>query len=616
MTIGFPQLWGGTPIGQFEVGTDNVVVHSGRASAFIRATTSRVLTGQFGTLGQSMRADAYRGTRVRLSGWLRTVGVSGEGAGLWLRADGPESQPFDNMANRRIATASNWTSVSIVADIPQNAIGLAFGVLMVSPGIVWADDLQLEIVDSSIPVTAAALSIPASADTAAISATYDGIAMSPRNLDFEGVIQPAAVPETREWVLQNSLVFATDDPGVASSDLDPLRERIGNASIVALGEATHGTREFFRMKHRILAWLVREMGFSYFGIEATFPEALEVDHYVQTGEGDPKALLRGMYFWTWNTTEVLEMVEWMRAWNSAGNQPRVHFVGFDMQFPGLALDSVTAFAHRMSPTDGATVEAAYVCLQEHRSSVNPGTVLPQTYAQYPASDQLACRNRLKEVEALIGARETEWGERASLEKVRLVRRMAVLAIQWEENVTSPPASGVRDRSMADNVTWWHDTQAPGAKMVLWAHNQHIVRRRNWMGDFLSQRHGTAYLNIGQTFGLGSFNAVLLGIPTDGLPGQRIHSVVGYREESIEALFNTLAVPRLIFDTRKLRTEMTPATAPLSLPMAMRSIGASFAPTAPVTSFHSSLLLRNDYDLIVWFDRGTPSGLLPFTPPPQ
>jgi hypothetical protein len=72
-----------------------------------------------------------------------------------------------------------------------------------------------------------------------------------------------------------------------------------------MGEATHGSREFFQMKHRMLEFLAEKMGFTVFAIEANWPESLAVNDFVLNGEGDPAVALAGMYFWTWNTEEVL-----------------------------------------------------------------------------------------------------------------------------------------------------------------------------------------------------------------------------------------------------------------------------------------------------------------------
>ena len=108
--------------------------------------------------------------------------------------------------------------------------------------------------------------------------------------------------------------------------------------MVALGENTLGTRDFVEMKALILRFLVEEMEFDAFAIEATFPESERLDRYVRTGEGDSARLLTGLYFWTWRTESVLEMIEWMRSHNASGGD--VGFYGFDMQFPGMAMWNV------------------------------------------------------------------------------------------------------------------------------------------------------------------------------------------------------------------------------------------------------------------------------------
>lgn len=617
MRPGLPPQWFGSQGTQFELGLDSEVRRSGRASAYILTKTRNVFGDQFGVLTQTVRADAYRGNRVRLSGWLRTSGATGEGVSLWFRSDGVGLQPFDNMGDRRLTGTQDWRQVEIVADVPDDAIGLAFGVITESPGLLWADDLRLEIVDSSVAPTARPIQV-SHTDTSVISQQYDRISLQPRNLDFEGVFFPAANPETVNWVKNASFAFATDDPAVPTSDLDPLRNLVGNASIVALGEATHGTREFFRMKHRMLEWLIRDMGFSYFGIEATFPEALDVDRYVQTGEGEPGELLANLHFWTWNTTEVLDLIKWMRSWNASGRQPKVHFVGFDMQFVGVALDSVEAFATRVDAATETTVRDAYNCLDQFRvfPTVTGSAGIDAGYRKQTPAYQRDCRLALQRVDTLLARRESELAAIEGAEKVRLVRRMARLVSQWEaaNALDVPVGSNLRDVFMAENVAWWHDTQAPGAKMVVWAHNMHISRIRGWMGDHLSKRYGPGYLNIGQTFGSGTFNAVRTP-SVDTLPALRSHTLIAYRDESIESVFLGTGLPRLIFDARRARSETNASTTALSLPMSIRAIGATFNPLFSTSGYAMPLVLKHDYDLIVWFENATASELLPFNAPP-
>jgi erythromycin esterase-like protein len=169
-------------------------------------------------------------------------------------------------------------------------------------------------------------------------------------------------PETTAWVKANAIPFTTPEAGHGFDDLRPLKKIVGDARIVSLGEPTHGTREAFQMKHRLLEFLVEEMGFSIFSIEANMPESYELNQYVIEGKGNPNKLIGGMYFWTWNTEEVLAMVEWMKDWNQKHpDKPRLQFTGFDMQTstvaatlardfiaanaPDLLEDAKTAFQH-------------------------------------------------------------------------------------------------------------------------------------------------------------------------------------------------------------------------------------------------------------------------------
>src|SRR6476620_4385532 len=132
------------------------------------------------------------------------------------------------------------------------------------------------------------------------------------------------------WIRTHATPLTTVEAGHGFVDMQPLKQAVGDARIVALGEATHGTREFFQLKHRMIEFLASQKGFTIFSIEANMPEAYRLNDFVLTGKGDPRELLKGMYFWTWNTQEVLELILWMREFNKSGKGP-IEFTGFDMQ---------------------------------------------------------------------------------------------------------------------------------------------------------------------------------------------------------------------------------------------------------------------------------------------
>lgn len=182
----------------------------------------------------------------------------------------------------------------------------------------------------------------------------------------------AGQERVRDWIARHAIPLKTVEPGNGTADLQPLRTLIGDARIVALGEATHGTSEFFQLKHRMVELLVGEMGFTVFAIENTIPEAERLNQYIIDGKGDPEALLKGLYA-CWNTREVLAMVRWMRAFRASG-KGQIEFTGFDEQTPGKPVNPAQRDA-TMARNIRAIVErkpGAKVILWAHNGHVETG----------------------------------------------------------------------------------------------------------------------------------------------------------------------------------------------------------------------------------------------------
>jgi hypothetical protein len=164
----------------------------------------------------------------------------------------------------------------------------------------------------------------------------------------KGITNSIEDPSVVEWIANHAVRLDTTEAGHGFDDMQPLKKIVGDARIVSLGEATHGTREFFQLKHRMVEFLATEMGFTIFSIEANLPEAYRLNNYILNGEGDPAKLLRGMYFWTWDTQEVLAMIHWMREFNQSG-KGQIQFTGFDMQTPDIATQIVRDFVAKNNP---------------------------------------------------------------------------------------------------------------------------------------------------------------------------------------------------------------------------------------------------------------------------
>ncbi|HEY1494930.1 MAG TPA: erythromycin esterase family protein, partial [Candidatus Solibacter sp.] len=169
--------------------------------------------------------------------------------------------------------------------------------------------------------------------------------------------QTTAQPAVNQWIRAAAIPLATPVAGHGFDDMQPLKKVVGDARIVSLGEATHGSREFFQLKHRMVEFLATQMGFTIFSIEANMPEAYKLNDFVLNGNGDPAKLIKGMYFWTWDTQEVLDMVLWMREFNKSG-KGRIEFTGFDMQTPTVALQIVRDAVAKSDPEYAAELESS------------------------------------------------------------------------------------------------------------------------------------------------------------------------------------------------------------------------------------------------------------------
>ncbi|MFC1530440.1 erythromycin esterase family protein, partial [Gemmatimonadota bacterium] len=304
--------------------------------------------------------------------------------------------------------------------------------------------------------------------------------------------------------------------------------------------------------------------------------------YVLTGEGDPGEGLDGIYFWTWNTREVLAMIEWMRDFNASG-VGRIEFRGFDMQNPSVAMTEVIAFLAEADPEYREEAEEHYTAvsaLYMSRRRSRQYTLSREDTERYIALTQ-------EVLEQLIRNRE-EYCRRFPVEEVDRVIQDARVVRQSAE-----PA--YRDRSMAENVDWILTHHPPETRIVLWAHNGHIHERYPSMGWYLADRYHEDYYAIGFSFADGEYTAV----GSNGLSSYPADPPVA---GSVEYLLEQTGLPRFILDLQVAEAG-SPASGWLHTPRPFRSIGAA----AIENPFYPAALAK-DYDALIWIAHTTPSVL--------
>ena len=495
--------------------------------------------------------ESLRGRKLTFSAWMRSDSVDKGFAGILFNVRGPKGTlQFDNMFNRPIHGSTPWQRYVTEFVIDTAATNISVGFMHAGNGSVWFDSVSILVDDRPLEL-------------------------------------PSNMPSPAESNAMKRHVYPlkTEMAGSGFADLGPLGRIFGDARIVSLGEGTHGTAEYFRMKHRLTEYLAVDQKFTVFAIEANMPEARIVNDYVLTGRGDAKAALKGMYFWTWNTQEVLDLIEWMRAYNKSG-RGRMEFWGFDMQTPNVAIDSVRAFIHRHDAAFDSTVTAAYAVVKEQADARKESRGAKVDYTAWRSAAQTVLdRFTAKRSDYLTSAdsMEVAWAE----QNARIVMQ-AVTA-----------ASGVgasRDSSMAVNVKWMLEHSAPGTKAVLWAHNAHVSRQTPWMGEHLNRMYGNAQRIVGFAMGEGSYTA-------SGPRGITSYASGPPQRGSAESVFDGWNIERFALDLRSAAAD--PSIKWLREPQTIRMIGA-----VPTDAGYLPVQLAKAFDVLIYFRHTTPTVTLP------
>jgi erythromycin esterase len=421
--------------------------------------------------------------------------------------------------------------------------------------------------------------------------------------DFTAV--PPMEPARRDAIVSElqarAQPFKTVAPGVGFDDLAAFGEIVGDARIIALGESTHGTAEFFRMKHRLFEYLVETKGFTVFAFEANWPSVEMVDRYVKTGEGTSTAALKAMHE-VWQTREVLNLIEWMRAYNSKPGRKRLlSFTGFDMQSSGTAADCVLDAFSKFEASDAKTIEAYY--------TVRAGEDLAKVKARFADARKLVEARR----EAMLRYMTAAGYER--IHQCAVVVEQQLEAAQADTSMKG--YSDVRDKAMALNVKWLAETAFAGERIVLWAHNGHVATTQEadgWvpMGQHLRQMLGKDLRVLGFAFDRGE----VLHIPFDigGSGGPDLGKAIAVKVPpasltSSEAVLRTAGLPRFVLDLRTVPALGALGTW-LAEPQKMRTMGwggkaIDDTPSAYIsTAIYSTWVLQTAFDALVFVEEST------------
>jgi erythromycin esterase len=316
-----------------------------------------------------------------------------------------------------------------------------------------------------------------------------------------------------------------------ADDLDPLIERVGDARYVLLGEASHGTSEFYTWRAEISKRLVLEKGFSFIAVEGDWPDCYRVNRYVRGFEdsGDSaEAVLHAFErwpTWMWANREVVDLVTWLRLHNDRAHpERRVGFYGLDVYSLWDSMRAVVEYLEGIDPALARAARRAYSCFDPYHDD-------PQDYARATAIVPTSCEAEAVAVLRELRARAPEYrgdGRESyfDAEQNALVARNAEL--YYRTMVRGGPSSwNVRDTHMVETLERLMAHHGPQARAIVWEHNTHVGDARYTdmathgmvnVGQLVRDRHDDAGVVI---VGFGTHHGTVIAADEWGAPMERM-----------------------------------------------------------------------------------------------
>jgi erythromycin esterase-like protein len=397
-----------------------------------------------------------------------------------------------------------------------------------------------------------------------------------------------------------------------ADDYDRLLELIGDAQIVLLGEASHGSHEFYRERARITRRLVAERGFTVVAVEADWPDAYRVHRWVRLAGHDRSAIESLDAFqrfprWMWRNRDVLELVQWLREYNeSAEAAASVGFYGLDLYSLYSSVAAVIEFLDRSDPAAARRARARYACF-DHFAEDSQEYGYHAEFGLSPSCEREAIE-QLVEMQRHAADRVAEDGTLAEGEafyaeqNARLVKN----AEEYYRTMFRGRVSSwnVRDRHMADTLDALLDhfgRQGRTARAIVWAHNSHLGDARatsmgdegEWnVGQLVRERHGDAAVLVGFTTYAGSVTAA-----DDWDHPAQVKRVRPAVEGSVERLLHEMEASDFLLPLRGRPAVLTA----LDRRMLERAIGVIYRPRTERASHYFEASVARQFDAIVHLD---------------
>ena len=416
---------------------------------------------------------------------------------------------------------------------------------------------------------------------------------------------PREIPRKSEDNLAK-MVAAASAPfqSIEDVDLAPLLRRIGNAKVVLLGEASHGTSEFYRMRERISQELIAQKGFTFVAIEGDWPDAARIDHYVRHFEYPPSEWTAFARFprWMWRNNEVRAFVDWMRGDNaSKAPQKPTAFYGLDLYSLYTSIGEVLRYLDRIDPETAGVARHRYGCLTPWQNDPAAYGHAALTGAYKTCEKDVV--HMLKDINTKQNLYMARDGERFN-DAVNNARLVANAERYYRIMYYGSRASwNLRDGHMFQTLQSLLNFHGPDSKAIVWAHNSHVgnaaatemsARGETNIGELCRKEFGDLMYTIG--FGTHSGH-VAAASDWDG--PMEIKTVQPSHKGSYERLFHDTDVARFFLPMRAESPQNV--TNALMKPRLERAIGVIYRPDTELASHYFQAVLPQQFDEYIWFN---------------
>lgn len=343
-------------------------------------------------------------------------------------------------------------------------------------------------------------------------------------------------------------------------ELDPILDLIGNASLVFLGEGTHGTHEFYELRHAITRRLIEEKGFRAVAIEGDWPNAARVDEFVRGGSGTSRAALgefRAFPTWMWGNEDVLSFVRWLRGYNDSlrSAAQRCGFYGLDLYSMFASMEAVISFLERQDPAAAEEVRRRFACFEPVSANMQVYALLVHAGSIESCEPEvLAVLENLRKGREELARQSRDYAFFSAEQNALLTRAAENFYLAMLRG--DPDSWNVRDCYMFETLRRLRDYLGSGTRIVVWAHNTHV-------GDYrATDQAEEGYLNLGQLarehfrddvflLGFGTYHGTVTAATAWGGPPE-LKRVPPAAPGTYEDLFHQTGTPRLFLPLKSLR----------------------------------------------------------------